>query len=281
MDSIEVSVLAGIPNPFEDMISSDAWAPEVDVASINAGAFQRIWQDFQAVCRGPGTRGLVVYGPRGSGKTHLLGRLRARITDAHDAPDGVNHAVFVYVRLDTNPEQLWQHVRRRLVQDLLRRQQGLSQLQRLIAHALAAARDEPRDRWVRRLRRLIRAQDPVLTELSEEVEERAELGRELRTVVEHLMFDRHRSDAKAWLRGDFLPPETLARLKLNPEAPLTEQPEDAARAVVLALLRLADHSLPVVLCFDQVESIQRYAHDVDALFRLGRVAACCPISVRC
>ena len=270
----DVSILAGVPNPFQATVSTDAWKPEVDVEAINAKAFGHIWSAFEAVADGPGSRALLIPGPKGSGKTHLLGRFRARLAaDGMDAPDRVLRAIFVYLRLDTNPERLWQHVRQRLAQDLLRRQEGLSQLQRLVAHELAAAHGEPPSRWVMQLRVLIRMQDAEISSFLADVEDRAELGRELRTVIEHLMFDRHRSDAKAWLRGDYLPPDTLKRLGLNPEGGATDDPENSAKQVVQALLRLAFHSLPVALCFDQVESLQRFSQDTDALFRFGRVAA--------
>jgi hypothetical protein len=42
---------------------------------------------------------------------------------------------------------------------------------------------------------------------------------------------------------------------------------------VTAICRLAGETLPIVFCFDQVESLQRTAHDDEALFRFGRLAA--------
>jgi type II secretory pathway predicted ATPase ExeA len=267
-----VSALATIPNPFDGTVMADAWSPTIaDVASIHQGAFEHCLRALQSVSRGK-SDSILIFGPAGSGKTHLLARLQAHLlATAEAAPDGALRCVFVSVKLQTNAALLWQLVRRRLASDLLRKQQGLTQLQRLLAHQLAAARGYTPTYWVRALRVLPSADGDSLSEYFSEVAERLELGRDLCVVLEHLVSNRFVMDAKAWLAGDSLPESALARLGLGPDE--VEDREEAARRLVTALCRLAGETLPIVFCFDQIEALQTSPDDRDALFRFGRMAA--------
>jgi hypothetical protein len=62
-------------------------------------------------------------------------------------------------------------------------------------------------------------------------------------------------------------------LKLGVGTDEGEEREESARRVVTALCRLAGETLPIVFCFDQLESLQRYPRDNEAFFRFGRMAA--------
>jgi hypothetical protein len=267
-----MSALAGIPNPFEGTVVADAWSPTLaDVTDIHRSAFEHCLRALESVARGK-SDSILINGPAGSGKTHLLARLQAHLSaTASAAPDGTLHCVFVSVKLQTNAELLWQLVRRRLTSDLLRKQQGITQLERLVAHQLAAARGNTPRHWVMALRVLPDADGDSVSEYVEEVASRLELGRELRTVVEHLVKNRFVTDARAWLAGESLPESVLHRLGLGPDE--QEDREEAARQIVTALCRLAGETLPIVLSFDQIEALQRSPDDRDALFRFGRMAA--------
>jgi hypothetical protein len=264
--------LAEIPNPFESRVIQDAWStPVADDESIHQEAFQECLRALKSASRGT-SDSVLVYGAAGAGKTHLLTRLqRHLVTTAGQAPDGAMHCVFVSVRLQTNAQLLWQFLRRQLANDLLRRQQGLTQLQRLIAHQIAEARGEGPRHWVLAMRVLAGTDDEAVTEHLNQVAERLELERDLRIILEHLVHNRFLMDAAAWLRGDSLPEAVLDRLDLGREEP--EEREDAARRIVTRLCRLAGETLPIVFCFDQVEALQSYPDDRDSLFRFGRTAA--------
>lgn len=267
-----MSALATLPNPFEGTVVADAWsAAPADVPTIHQGPFEHCLRALESVSRGR-SDSILVFGPAGSGKTHLLARLQAHLlATANAAPDGVLRCVFVSVKLQTNAQLLWQLVRRRLASDLLRKQQGITQLQRLIAHQLAAVRGHTPAYWVRALRVLPGADSDSVSECLGEVAERLELGRDLCVVLDHLVNNRFLMDAKAWLAGDSLPESALGRLGLGPDE--QEDREEAARLLVTALCRLAGETLPIVFCFDQIEALQTSPDDRDALFRFGRMAA--------
>jgi hypothetical protein len=267
-----VNELGTIQNPFRETVVQDAWQTStVDVAAIHRDVFEACLAGLAAAGEGAADS-LLVYGPAGSGKTHLLNRLQRHLSaTAQDAPDRVLRCVFVFVRLQTNPLLIWQLVRRRFATDLLRRQEGVTQLQRLLAHQLAARRSGTPRHWVRALRVLKDADSEALQEYLVEVAEQLDLGRDLQLVLEHLAQDRYLADASAWLKGEGLPESALARLDLGQD--LGVDLEEAARQTVTVVSRLAGKTLPIVFCFDQIEALQQTPDDRDALFRFGRMAA--------
>jgi hypothetical protein len=270
-----MNVLAPLPNPFGHAIISDAWDPAgIDIPEINARAFDTCLDAFERVSSGRGSESIILHGPAGSGKTHLLGRLQHRLVAnaAKNAPDGALRCIFIAVKLQTSPHMLWQHLRRRVADDLLRLTEGASQLQRLVAHFLAANNPGQNVRyWVMKIRVLSQIEDETVESLLDEVAERARLGFELRKVLSHLIYRRNLAEARGWLRADPLPEEAMARLGLA--AGSVVEPEHEARELITSLCRLAGDSLPMVLCFDQVEALQTRSDDASAFFRLGRQLA--------
>jgi len=262
--------LASVPNPFRDNVVQDAWQSPTDVPEIHEDVFKACLEGVASAERGH-PDSLLVHGQAGAGKTHLLTRLQRHLAETRqDAADRVLRCVFVYVRLQTTPELVWQHVRRRLATDLMRKDQGLSQLNRLVAHQIAERKRIP----ARRAVLWMRLGSEHATELSAIMADLAgELGlpRDLGIVLEHLVNGRHIRDASAWLAGDSLPERVLETLGLAGDAEADR--EASSREVALGLCKLAPRTLPVVFCFDQVEALQRARDDDAAFFAFGRAAA--------
>jgi hypothetical protein len=254
--------LATLANPFESTVVPDAWsAVAADVASIHQSVFDQCLKALESARRGR-PDSVLIFGPAGSGKTHLLSRLQQHLGATVGASaDGGLRCVFVSARLQTNAQLIWQFVRRRLAADLLRKQQGLTQLQRLVAHQLAAARHEPPRQWALALRVLMDTDGEFISEHLAQVAQRLDLGRDLHIALEHLIHNRFLMDASAWLRDGSLPESALERLGLGREE--QEDREEAARQVVTALCRLAGETLPIVFCFDQIEALQSHPDDKD------------------
>lgn len=266
-----MSELSALPNPFRDFVVQDAWQSPADVADIHAAAFRACLKGIDSANQGiPDS--LLIYGPAGSGKTHLLTRLQRHLAQtAREAPDEVLRCVFVFVRLQTVPQLLWQHVRRKLASDLMRRDEGVTQLQRLIAHQIGERVGKKPRAAVFRLRVVEGDDQATLAQQVAELTTSLNLPRNLSLIVEHLTLNRSVRDAAAWLAGESLPESALAQLGLGPD--LEEDPEQAARDTVTALCRLAGATLPIVFCFDQVEALQRSSDDKEAFFRFGQMAA--------
>jgi len=264
--------LGAIPNPFHGVVIQDVWQPlAFDISSIQQNAFEQCLKGLDNVSQGK-SDSLLIYGAPGAGKTHLISRFQQHLfATAKDAPDQALRCVFVAVRLQSSPTTLWQCVRQRLATDLLRQEQGVTQLQRLVAHQIAAHLKEPPRKWVLAMRVLTGTEGESVTEHLQRTAEHLDLGRDVFVMLDHLVHRRYTFDATAWLKGDSLPEQVLSKLGVGAEE--GEEREEVARRVVTALCRLAGETLPLVFCFDQLESLQRYPRDNDAFFRFGRMAA--------
>jgi len=263
--------LSSIANPFLGVVIQDVWQPlPLDVSSIQQNAFEQCLKGLDNVSAGK-SDSLLIYGAPGAGKTHLISRFQQHLfATAKDAPDQALRCVFVAVRLQSSPTTLWQCVRQRLATDLLRQEQGISQLQRLIAHQIAAHVKEPPRKWVLAMR-VLTSEGESVTEHLQSIAENLDLGRDVFVMLDHLVHRRYIFDATAWLKGDSLPEHVLSKLGVGADE--GEEREEVARRVVTTLCRLAGETLPIVFCFDQLESLQRYPRDNDAFFRFGRMAA--------
>lgn len=266
------SLLSGVTNPFHGVVVQDVWQPlPLDIGSIQQNAFEQCLKGLDTVASGK-SDSLLIYGAPGAGKTHLISRFQQHLfATAKDAPDQTLRCVFVAVRLQSSPTTLWQCVRQRLATDLLRQEQGITQLQRLVAHQIAAHRNEPPRRWVLAMRVLTGTEGESVTEHLQRTAEHLDLGRDVFVMLDHLVHRRYTFDATAWLKGDSLPEQVLSKLGVSADE--GEEREETARRIVTALCRLAGETLPIVFCFDQLESLQRYPKDTDAFFRFGRMAA--------
>ena len=90
-------------NPFNNGIVSDAWArPMVDVVSIYKDVSDLCVELLAEVQQHRKRRSLLIHGAAGSGKTHLLSRLRSTVM----ADSGGASPFFGYVRLATSPRRL-------------------------------------------------------------------------------------------------------------------------------------------------------------------------------
>jgi hypothetical protein len=232
--SAPVLELEGILNPFRSGITRNAWDGDwVDVAEIHAGASARISQEVAAAERGGGC-GILLFGEPGSGKTHLLNRLRQWCVE--------HSALFSGFRLQCGPQTIWRHLRREFAGDLLHRlPDGATQLERLLAAG------------------------PDLAE--------AVCSFSLARVLQHWREARHMRECEAWLRGDRLPERALNLLGISDEgADDEESAEDEARRILKELIALAAPS-PVLLALDQVEAMQSDSQDPRGLAALGSAAA--------
>jgi hypothetical protein len=216
----------GIPpqwNPFGESAFGSPWNENrTDVLTIHKDAFRAIMAELDQV-RWGGKGSIVITGEPGSGKTHLLGRIRRKIG---------KDVSYIYVRCNASAVTLWQHVRASIAGDLLKQEDG----------------------EFSRLQLILRQSPDRLDKLS---------GRGLHRVLKCYSEGRHVHAAAAWLRGEALPPSDLDALGFKTTQEPDEDDrsrEDEARIVVNGLLDFLFPD-PVVLCFDQVEALETYRGD--------------------
>ncbi len=261
-------------NPFRDTIVSSPWdAASTDVPEIQSDVFHECLQGIDHVRQRHRSAALLIHGAAGAGKTHLLSRLRTRLTLQVPTATDRDECLFVWVRLQTSPRMIWRHVRRTLVEDWFRPVRGQStQFERILFHRLAEIRVAEGDLepWYEYM---LDTEPAALDELLERVADKLHLDRNTTIAFKHLAFGRHRRDLRAWLAGDSLPEEALARLSLSQDEGTDEDREHEARRVVLMLCRLAGDGLPVVLSLDQVEALQSSVGDREGLFAFGQLVS--------
>jgi hypothetical protein len=180
------------PNPFASSVFGNALDQNpIDVAEINAAAFNICCALIDEVRERRFTQALVLMGEPGSGKTHLLSRLRSNLEK--EALAG-KPSLFIPIRMLANSRMLWRFLRRHLAVALLRQ---------------------------RAFTRVI----------SRSVDEIAEHDRNLAIILGNLTAGVHFADSAAWLRGDELPEEVLNTLKLSSSGDEVEQEAASSRFV--------------------------------------------------
>ena len=261
-------------NPFRDGIVGNPWETTgVDVNSIHDGVFQACLNGIEHVRKTQRSAALLIHGAAGSGKTHLLRRLRAFL--APQVPPSTEHpeCLFVWVRLQTSPRMIWRTVRRTLVEDWFRPVRGAkTQFERILFHRLAEIRVANGDleRWYEFM---LEQHPDGLRELLDQIAVSLHLDRNTAVAFEHIAFHRHLRDLRAWLSGDLLPEAALARMDLSQEEGTDEEREEQSRQIVMMLCRLAGDTLPILISFDQVEALEMFPGDRDGLYAFGHVTS--------
>lgn len=258
-------------NPFRDTIVASPWEnTRVDVPGIHGRVYEQCLRGIEHVRQHGRSAAVLIHGEAGSGKTHLLCRLRARLTPQEPTATHRAECLFVWVRLQTHPRMIWRALRRTLVEDWFRPVAGRkSQFERILFHRLAELRPAEGDleRWYE----YMLERDPEgLAELIDQIATNLHLDRNTAVAFTHIAFGRHLRDLRAWLAGTSLPQAALERMDLAQEDGNDEEREDESRQIVLMLCHLAGNGLPIVLSFDQVEALQVAPGDRDALFLFGQ-----------
>ncbi len=258
-------------NPFWKNVVADAHeALTIDVKAIHADVFQECVSVVERVRATKASGSVVVYGEPGSGKTHLLARIKAELETRH-LGDARRMAKVVYIRLNTTPQRFWRHVRERMVEDLLQPYEGYPCIDWLLA-VHAGEPDQDRvwtERW---LGMWLRQPHPDEKGIDEFLSPIAGDG-DIHLVLRQWMLGRNVSDARARLRGESLPQAALDRLGVAAEdMGDADDAEDRARKAVQTLCKIV-RRVPFVFCFDQLESLESGTGGTSAFDAYGRVGS--------
>ncbi|MGD0625432.1 MAG: ATP-binding protein [Thermodesulfobacteriota bacterium] len=276
-------LLSDIPNPFlQDRVDSPWDETFRDVPDINRTAFQSIQNSIKAVHQGNQSRGLILHGEPGSGKTHLLQRLRFL---TRKEP----RTWFISIPPFPGPNRFWRHLLERFFYDICQRsklpdlpghqiseelpmeegpgQGPLTQIEEaLTRHLLGKPLSSTQE--LARLWGDICKQDPPgeplfrrLMPTFNKLTVQFRLDPDVMKVIRHYLTWNNRSIAYAYLLGRDLPDEELHLLGVTQSL----DDEERAKQAVLNFCRLAGQVFTIILAFDQIEGLQFPTEDLDGL----------------
>lgn len=250
------------PNPFdaETFWSGNFWQekqnPAFTVDSIHQEAIAQIETLLNQVADDHRTRTVLLEGETGSGKSYLLGRIK-RILN--------RKAFFVYIEPFTASDYIWRHILRYTVDSLLEVPEG-EQDSQLILWLKGLSEFEHRS-----LMDMIRGDRQVfIRNLRDNYPTGIYNANEFFGVLYDLTNPKFSNLACEWLRGDDLDEESLKILRVQHSI----DSEDAAQKILANFGRISAETLPIVLCFDQLDNIARLPDgliDLPSLFGVNSV----------
>lgn len=228
--------------------------PALNVDSIHTDAIAQIEGILDQIAKDHRTRTLILYGDSGSGKSHLLGRLKQILN---------SKAFFTYIGPWPDSDFIWRHILRQTVDSLLYVPQGQQESQLLLwLRGLSAFRERGFARWVLGERlifiRHLRATYPA------GIYNAKEFFGALYDLTNPELYPL----ACDWLRGDDLDEDDQKQLGVKHAI----DNEDAAQNILANFGRISVETKPIVLCFDQLDNIPRLPDgsiDLQALFSVN------------
>lgn len=254
-------------NPFEslNLCQTNFWQERQDQAFNVDSIHQEIVAKVEAVLnevageRRPKT--LMLEGDSGSGKSYLLGRLKQLFNPK---------AFFVYIDPWPDSNYIWRHLLRQTVDCLMKVPDGQKESQLL----LWLKRLVPKNKTL--LQELLGERKVFVNNLKISFPSGIYQPNDFFSALYHLLNPKLRSLACEWLRGDDLDEEDLQSLRIK----RTIDSENAAQKMMTNLGRISVSSLPIVLCFDNLDNIPRIPDgsiDLQALFNVNSsIHACFP-----
>jgi len=241
-------------NPFRHRIVSDPFnGPETTVAEIHRDAFDQCLHLIDVVRREERSVSMLIAGAPGSGKTHLLHRIHQALIHGR-----CPHA-FIAIRLHTSSKRFWRHMRASCIDSLQRTSDSSrSQLERLFLRRIWQKVHLPAIGF----RQFLQVTDMLRLE--------SDLSASFVKALIHLVRGVDRVNVLAWMKGHSLEEERLEALGLENPSDDESSAEDQARSFLKELFRMIGPGVPIVLCFDQVEALQRHEGDKEGLFTFGQ-----------
>ncbi|PSN20614.1 KAP family P-loop domain-containing protein [filamentous cyanobacterium CCP5] len=248
-------------NPFDPTTfrPGNFWQENPDIAleveGIHGPILNAIDQTIQQIAKDHKTRTLLLIGDRGAGKSYLLGRLKRQLN---------TKAFFAYIGPWPEKEYLWRHTLRNTVDSLIHIPEGHTESQLLLwLKGLPSLHKRSFAKWI------LGERGRFVQDLQASYPVGIYNGKEFFGVLYDLATNPDlRMLAYSWLKGDNLDQEDLKALRVKQPV----DSEDAAQKLLNNFGRIAHSTQPIVLCFDNLDSIPKLANgnlDLQSLFTLN------------
>jgi hypothetical protein len=241
-------------NPFDRINSkpTNFWEekqdPALTVNSIHQEAIDEIEELLNLVATDHRSRTLLLLGDSGSGKSHLLGRLKRTLN---------SQAFFAYIFCDwAESDHIWRHILRYTVDSLMQVPEGQqeSQLMLWLKSLSAFTKRNLKQRilndnfW----EILQSGRQKFIKHLKETYKTARIYNPDIFFGILHDLTNPELYDlACEWLRGDDLSEESMQALKVKQ----CIDTEDAAKNILANFGRISTETQPIVMCFDNLDSM--------------------------
>lgn len=247
-------------NPFDPTTfkPGNFWQETPDLAlevdTIHGSVLHTVETTLDQVRADGKTRTLLLTGDSGAGKSYLLGRIQRHCND---------RAFFSYIGPWADSQFIWRHLLRNTVDSLLQTPKGaeVSQLLLWVRSLLAQQAASP-----------LRWQQSQRTAFVKSLQARFSTGLYKSKDFFGVLYDLLNPDllpiAADWLRGDDLDEADLKAIKVKQSV----DSEDAAQKLLANFGRISGETLPIVLCFDNLDNIPLLPEgtpDLQALFHVN------------
>lgn len=247
-------------NPFESLTlyNINFWQerqdPALNVDSIHEELVKEVETVLDRVAEDHRPRTLMLMGDSGAGKSYLLGRLKQLFN---------SKAFFVYIDPWPDSDYIWRHLLRQTVDCLMKVPEGKKESQLLLwLKSLLVSKNKSLLKKIWGERKLF------VKNLKTSFPSGIYKPNDFFSALYYLLAPKFRSLACEWLRGDDLDEEDLQSLGIKNSI----DSEDAAQKIMTSLGNVSVSSLPIVLCFDNLDNIPRLADnslDLQALFNVN------------
>jgi hypothetical protein len=252
MTSIDNIILKST-NPFDNYRSVNFWQPQKQpepvVESIHQDAIATIEEALDRVVQDHCTRTVMLQGDPGSGKTYILGRLKKKL----------NHkAFFVYIQPFPQSDRIWRHILRYTVNSMIQVPEGQKDSQLMLwLRSLSAFTKHSLERRILKdnfWELFTSDRKHFIKHLKDTYQQAGIYNADNFFGVLHDLTDPELyTSACQWLQGDQLSEESLKELGIKGLI----DTEEAAYETLSNFGRISTETQPIVLCFDQVQSIAR------------------------
>ncbi|MEO0534611.1 MAG: ATP-binding protein [Cyanobacteria bacterium P01_A01_bin.123] len=228
---------------------------QLEVTGIHQDVLVEIDRLLDQIIADRVTRTLLLAGDSGSGKSHLLGRLKQQFNDK---------AFFAYIGPWADSDYLWRHTLRNTVDSLIHVPDGKAESQLLLwLTSLPSLKGHSLVKWVMGERRTF------ISDLKASFPTGIYNAKEFFGVLYDLATKPDlRLLAYDWLRGDDLDEEDLKALRVKQSI----DSEDRAQKILGNFGRISASTQPIVLCFDNLDNIPLLANgkpDFQSLFNVN------------